>query len=183
MNATRSTRIGAALAAALLTLTLAACASDTPDGLTLAQSKSPVQLLRNEVASRVPSALVADVTNSSDASSACRTEETDPEGLLRSWKSSVRITLTPEADLEIMLSKLLVSFREDGWDEGTYGSATIIEFTRDDSIAEIHISTKRATDTEAAQIQVQVAGPCVMTGGAESDEVLALEKAAAAELQ
>lgn len=162
-----------------LVLTLGACTASEPTGLTLAQSKSPVQLLRNETASRIPAGLVAEVTNSSDGSVNCRTPETDPEGLSRQWKSSARITLTPEADLALVMSKLFISFREDGWDQGTYGTATIIEFTKPDSVANIHITTSEK-DGEATEVQVQVAGPCVMTGGATSDEVVKLEANAAA---
>jgi hypothetical protein len=166
------------VAALPLLLALSACASDANTGLTLAQTKSPVQLLRNAAASRVPSTLVAKVENSSDSSENCRTPETDPEGLQRSWKSSVRIVLTPEADLKAVLSKVYVSFREDGWEQGTYGSAAIVEFTRDDSIADIHISVKEARDGDPAELQMKVSGPCVMTDGEGSDEVTRLEVAA-----
>ena len=164
------------VAAAAIVLSLAAC-SEEKTGLTLAETKSPVQLLRNEAASRVPAGLVAEVENSSDASVNCRTEETDPEGLQRSWKSSVRIVLAPDADLDLVLSKFYVSFREDGWEQGTYGSDTIVEFTRDGSIADIHISVKDAKDDAPAELQVQVSGPCVMTDGESSDEVKKLEVA------
>jgi hypothetical protein len=184
MNAVSTARRGLlAVSVALgLVLTLGACTSSEPTTLTLAQSKSPVQLLRNETASRIPSALVADVVNASDGSVNCRTPETDPEGLSRQWKSSARIILTPEADLALVMSKLFISFREDGWEQGTYGTDTIIEFTRPDSVANIHITTSEK-EGEATEIQVQVAGPCVMTGGESSDEVVKLEANAAAALE
>lgn len=146
--------------------------------MTLAQSKSPVQLLRNEAASRVPAALVAEVENVSDGSTNCRSAEVDPDGLERSWKSSVRIVLVPDADLEMMLSKLYVSFLEDGWEQGTFGSDSIVEFTRDDSVANIHITARAASDDKPAEVQVQVAGPCVTTDGEGSDEVVKLESQA-----
>lgn len=181
MNATQPTRPRTRrmlLAVLPLVLALTACAGDADTGLTLAQTKSPVQLLRNEAASRVPAGLVAEVENSSDASENCRTAEADPEGLQRSWKSSVRILLTPDADWDLVLSKFYVSFREDGWDQGTYGSDTIVEFTRDGSLATIHISGKAPKDGAAGELQVQVAGPCVMTDGEGSPEVTKLEVAA-----
>lgn len=159
---------------ALLILALSACAPE-PAGPTLAETKSPVQLLRNETASRVPAAMVAEVTTTVDASSSCRTAEADPEGLQRAWKSSARLTLVPEADLDLVLSKLYISLREDGWAQGIYGSASIVEFTRDDSLANIHVSVKKASDSDPAELQLQVAGPCVMTAGEASDEVRSLE--------
>jgi len=175
MNAPQILRRTLSAAAALaIVLSVASC-SETETGLTLAETKSPVQLLRNEAASRVPATLVAEVENSSDASENCRTAETDPEGLQRSWKSSVRIVLTPEADLDMVLSKFFLSFREDGWEQGTYGSDTIVEFTREGSFANIHISVREAKDDSPAELQVQVAGPCVMTDGEGSDEVTKLE--------
>lgn len=167
-----------AAAAFAIVLSLAAC-SEEKTGLTLAETKSPVQLLRNEAASRVPAGLVGEVENSSDSSESCRTAEADPEGLQRAWKSSVRIVLTPEAELDLVLSKFYVSFREDGWEQGTYGSDTIVEFTRDGSIANIHITSREAKDGAPAELQVQVAGPCVMTDGEGSDEVTRLEVPAA----
>jgi len=184
MNAASTARRGLlAVSVALgLIITLGACSSSEPTGLTLAQSKSPVQLLRNETASRIPAGLVAEVINSSDASENCRTPETDPEGLERSWKSSARITLTPEADLDLVMSKLFISFREDGWEQGTFGSDTIIEFTKPDSVAKIHITTS-SKEGEATAIQVKVSGPCVMTAGEKSDEVIKLEANAAAAIQ
>jgi len=183
MNAASTARraLIAASVALGLVVTMSACTTSEPTGLTLAQSKSPVQLLRNETASRIPSGLVAEVSNASDGSVNCRTPETDPEGLSRQWKSSARITLTPEADLALVMSKLFISFREDGWEQGTYGSDTIIEFTKPDSVANIHITTSEK-EGQATEIQVQVAGPCVMTAGETSDEVVKLEANAAAGL-
>jgi hypothetical protein len=159
----------------MLALVLTACSSTESGGLTLAETKSPVQLLRNEAASRVPSGLVAEVATTVDASTNCRSEEADPDGLQRSWKSSARIVLTPEADLDLVLSKLYVSFKEDGWEQGTFGSASIVEFTKADSIANIHVTVRKAKEDKPAELQVQVAGPCVMTAGAGSDEVTRLE--------
>ena len=178
MNARTSTirRRTISIALALVAgFTLASCAGEAEAGLTLAQSKSPVQLLRNEAASRVPDGLVAEVENVSDGSTNCRSAEVDPEALQRSWKSSVRMVLVPGADLDLMLSKLYVSFLEDGWEQGTFGSDSIVEFTRDSSVATIHISARKATDDKPAEVQVQVAGPCVMTDGEGSDEVVNLE--------
>ena len=65
--------------------------------------------------------------------------------------------------------------REDGWEQGTYGTAAIVEFTREGSFADIHISSKAAKEGAPAELQVEVSGPCVMTDGEGSDEVTKLE--------
>lgn len=173
----------AALAISLgLAVTLSACI-ETDTGLTLADTKSPVQLMRNEAASRVPAGLVEEVATASDGSVNCRTPEVDPEGLSRSWKSSARIVLTPDADLDLVLSKFYVSFREDGWEQGTFGSDTIVEFTKEGNIASVRVTAREATDEKPAEVQVQVQGPCVMTDGETSDEVTKLGSTASAEVE
>ncbi len=173
----------AVVAALAVTLLLASCAAEEkvqndafPD-LTLAETKSPVQLLRNETASRIPAALIADVEQTEDVSFACVTPENDPKGLIRSWRSRVRVQLNQNTSAEAVLKTLVTSFVDQGWKEGTYGSATIIDLTRDKSLTTIHLSTKKADVKTGigAIIQLQVAGPCVKTAGGESDEVKLLE--------
>ncbi len=176
--------VSAAFVASLL---LTSCATEQEDqndafpDLTLAETKSPVQLLRNETASRIPAKLIADVEQTEDVSFACVTPENDPKGLIRSWRSRVRVELVPTASATDMLKDLVASYVAQGWKEGTYGSATIIDLTRDDSLTTIHLSTKKA-DADAGVgpvVQLQVAGPCVKTAGGESDEVKLLESGTA----
>ena len=183
-NRKRGVAVIAALAVSLL---LASCAAaeekvqnDAFPDLTLAETKSPVQLLRNETASRIPAALIADVEQTEDVSFACVTPENDPKGLIRSWRSRVRVQLNENTSVEAVLKTLVASFVDQGWKEGTYGSATIIDLTKDKSLTTIHLSTKKA-DVKigvGAIIQLQVAGPCVRTAGGESDEVKLLEAGA-----
>ena len=158
---------------------LAGCSdSSSSDALTLAETKSPVQLLRNEAASRVQESQVEAVLMTQDESTNCRTPETDPEGLLRSWRSTSRIKLVygPSIEVSAIVDNLAESFVQQGWDRGIYGTASIIELTRDGSDTNIHISFKRADDEtqSGAEVQIAVAGPCVMTGGKTSDEVVNL---------
>ena len=164
----------AGLSAALLT----GCGSGSGDGdsLTLAATKSPAQLLRNEAANRVPAEHVESIIKSQDESTSCRTVETDPEGLLRSWRSAVRIQLVNDAsvDPDAVLETLVTSFVDDGWDRGSYGVETIIELTRDGSETNIHVSVSQPDESVGAEIQLVVAGPCVMTDGRDSDEVTSL---------
>jgi len=165
---------------AVLTALLMSGCSDTTssDAPTLAETKSPVQLLRNEAASRVQKSQIEEVLNTQDESTNCRTPETDPEGLLRSWRSTSRIKLVYSASVEVsaVVDNLAQSFVKQGWDRGIYGTASIIELTRPGSETNIHISFKRADDEaqSGAEVQIAVAGPCVVTKGKTSDEVVAL---------
>lgn len=170
---------------AVLTLSLAAltaCSPAAPEGaypdMTLAETKSPVQLLRNEAAGRIPADVISEVVAARDQSTSCQMAN-DPDGTIRSWGSSVRVSLTDAAgnDVESIVADLVASFEAQGWKAGTYGVQSIIDLTSKDSIVAIHISPV-AGDEETgagAKIQMSVTGPCVVTDGAESDEVLKLE--------
>jgi len=186
MIRTPRARLFAAIAVFAVTAgTLMACAapeeekaSSLPD-LTLAETKAPVQLLRNEAANRIPAKFVDDILATKDMSSACQTEETDPEGLVRSWRSSVRIALKNDDSVKVdsIVKALNATFIKQGWKQGSYGAATIVELTSDTSAVVIHISTKAATPEAGAgaEIQIQTGGPCVETAGTDSDEVTSLE--------
>ncbi len=165
------------IAAAFL---LAGCSSSAEStGTTLAETKSPVQLLRNELADRIDDAVVSELLIANDKSTACRTPEADPEGLQRSWESTARVELVEGSDPKDVIEDLVGSFVEQGWERGTYGTASIIELTRPGNGSEIHISSKKPNEETGApgEIQIGVGGPCVMTAGADSDEVRALESA------
>lgn len=168
----------AAAIAVLSAAVLTACASGTggEDSLTLAATKSPAQLLRNEAADRVPAEQVEAIIKSQDESTSCRTVETDPDGLLRSWRSAVRFQLVNDSsvDPDAVLETLVNSFVDDGWSRGSFGVETIVELTRTDSETTILVSVSRPDPNEGAQIQLAVAGPCVMTDGRESAEVTSL---------
>jgi hypothetical protein len=151
--------------------------SDAP--LTLVETKSPVQLLRNEAVSRVPAEAIDGIVTQQDGSTACRTIETDPKGLERSFRSTVRFELKndPSVDPQSVIDELAASFVDDGWKQGTFGVATIIELTRPGSETKIHISMSPGNEDAgtAAAVQLAVSGPCVMTAGTDSAEVRDLE--------
>ena len=165
-------------AGVILCAVLSACSAESNQPLTLAQSKSPVQLLRNEAAGRVPADVVERVIREQDGSTACRTPETDPEGLLRSWRSIIRFELRRDAsvDPQGVVDGLATSFVDDGWSQGTFGVASIVELTRPNSETQIHLSMKLPDEGAEAggEVQLAVSGPCVMTLGAESSEVTQL---------
>lgn len=191
---TRPSRARGLLAVASVAFSLLALSACAPSGtgdagdipeLSLAQTKGPVQLLRNEAANRIPKKFVQDVILAKDTSKACQSTDSDPKGLIRSWRSSVRIALKPDAtaDVASLVDLLSATFIKQGWEEGSFGSATIVELKSAKSAVVIHVSTKKA-DAESGkggEIQIQTGGPCVTTAGEDSDEVKKLEAAEAGE--
>ena len=146
--------------------------------MSLAQTKSPAQLLRNEAASRIPADIVEEITKSTDQSTACETSEQDPDGKLRKWDSSVRVVLTEKGgfDVNSVVENLVGTFIAQGWERGSHGGS-IVKLTSKNSPTTIHISKVEA-DAEAGEnslVQLKASGPCVATDGAESSEVLELE--------
>ena len=181
--------IAATVAAAVVVLALGACAGDTTQStgdsaVTLAQSKSYAQLLRNEASSRLPEIVLKQVAESSDVSVAC--DETDPAGLSRSWSSSMSILVTNStaARIQKVADDLAASFVEQGWkakqaDDSTetLGVTTLRSAT---SLADIAITATSKDGDQLPSIQITATGVCALTDGPESDEVTMLEQQDAA---
>jgi len=177
----RRTIVGlAVLAVAATGLTACASEPEAPDAstMTLAQTKSPAQLLRNEAASRIPEAIVEEIAQSTDKSTACETVEQDPDGLLRKWDSSVRVVLTEKGgfDVESVVENLVGTFIAQGWERGSHGGS-IVKLTSKSSPTTIHISSVAANAEKGTTsiVQLKASGPCVTTEGTESAEVVDLE--------
>ena len=197
VNADHRTRlIGLATAALALTM-LSACSTpqtssvpgDYPD-VSLAETKSPAQLLRNEAANRLPAAAIDQIIESQDASVACLSEKDDPQGLIRSWHSTADVLIVDDGvtSAQDLVNDLAASFEEQGWTSRNLGgnaSVTSKLLDSETSLADIQISGFNINDTmastgleqkvEQTTVQIQVHGPCVRTAGAESDEVTVLE--------
>jgi hypothetical protein len=169
--------------AVLAVVPLAGCSSDAPatgNALTLAQVKSPVQLLRNSAANRIPKAAVDEVKSPTDASSACKSVAVDPKGLYRTWNSGVLILLkydeaTRPAAIE---DDVIASFTDQGWTIGKSASSVITHLEKPTTFVTIDISSADIDKTfkVEGQIQINVYGACVLTGGPTSPEVTKLEK-------
>ena len=162
---------------------LAGCSSDTGEsgGITLAQTKSPVQLMRNEAASRVPSGAISMTDQVEDLSIACKTEAADPEGRERSWRSSVLVSIEDGSAWRVanLGDDVAASFVDEGWalTKGPKSTTTNLLLENPGSAASITLSETEAADgKEGASIRVIATGPCVDTDGAESQEVTQLEK-------
>jgi hypothetical protein len=168
--------------ALIVTSLLAGCASSSASSneLTLAKTKSPVQLLRNEAASRVPSGIVGEVLGNEDISISCKTEAVDPKGLVRRWKSSVLMGIEKGSSWRVtnVTDDIVDSFTEEGW-TASRGPATTVTVTileSELSSAAIEIaSTLPKEDKSGATIRITTTGPCVATEGADSSEVRKLE--------
>jgi len=182
---------GIALAFVVVAM-LAGCSSDSGEAaeLNLGQTKSPVQLLRNDAAGRIPPAVIAVVEDAQDVSVACLDEAADPLGLRRSWHSTAIVTIEEGAKwrIETVVDDLINSYVDQGWVARPLGGSATVKntlLTSGASFAEIRVASKIpdadivSTSTEevieSALIEVQVHGPCVETGGAESEEVTRLE--------
>ena len=173
-----ATRIpyAAALAAVLILTGCAGSASPASDGLQLVDTKSPVQLLRNEAAGRLDADLVSDLRKTGDLSSPCFNEEENPGGLIRQWKSSAELVLVEGADRVGAAQQLAQSFVDQGWVAKEVSSDTsfaLTILTNENSVASIEISS--ADESASAMIRITATGPCVTTGGPDSDEVTSLE--------
>lgn len=163
------------LLAAVAVLSLVGCAPD--QGISLAEAKSNVQLLRNDAASRIPADLVDIVLVSSDLSVSCEPESTDPDGLMRSWHSGARISLQPGADLSAVIDDLVASFVAQGWEQAPGSSTTATTLSKPTIFTDIAITaTREDEDAEkAAEITLALTSPCVLTDGESSKEVRQLE--------
>lgn len=175
----------AVVLALVIVATLAGCAApggaqagsaelDVIDS-TLVETKSPVQLLRNEAASRIPDIVVNELTETTDASSACLSADVDPGELARAWRSTATLTMTNSqaARVDVVTAELVASFTEQGWIAEPEDAAT--RLTREGTLATVVVAGTAKSATDHASIAISVTGPCVLTDGPDSDEVLELE--------
>ena len=142
----RTTLLTALAIAAAFALSGCSLLPGSDTDLTLAETKSPVQLLRNSAASRISETAISDVLETTDQSVACRTPDKDPVGLLRQWRSTIQLELKNSSDPDVVSDELTASFVDQGWVEGYYINKAIIELTKGGSETVIHLSSKVADD-------------------------------------
>ncbi len=155
---------------AVAALALLAGCSSTDQGLALVDTKAQVQLLRNGTAERIPADAIASVENTTDHSTEC--DDGDP---WRQWASSVVVGLTPEAAPTVreLYAGILDSYVDEGWVSSRPGQ-NYTALVNTGAFSKIVVTI---TDEDAAAgLLVEVTGPCVLTDGAGSDEVDALEQ-------
>jgi hypothetical protein len=177
MTTLRSHRITTAvLLAGAAALLLSSCSllgesSDTSNGPRLVDTKAPAQLLRNEAAGKIPLDSQLGTVKAEDSSTTCSSEDVDPEGKERSWRSTALVELKSGIEPKDIVAGVVAGFEENGWEEGTFGNATIVELTKEGLETSIRLATFSAKDEKNARVQITVAGPCVMTDGTDSKEV------------
>ncbi|CAN5342306.1 hypothetical protein BH11ACT2_BH11ACT2_11030 [soil metagenome] len=171
--------------AMLAVVPLSACATDAPaagggSALTLAQVKSPVQLLRNSAAGRIDKSAIDEVKAPTDQSQACKGLDVDPKSLYRTWVSGVLILLKYDEATRppAIQTQIIRSFTDQGWKVGDSPSTKITHLEKATTFATIDISNTDIDKTfkVEGQIQINVYGACVLTGGPTSPEVTKLEK-------
>jgi hypothetical protein len=163
-------------ALALAAVTLSGCGAVGTSDLSLVETKSPVQLLRNDAAGRLDSDIVSRVDATADASSACSDENENPGGLIRQWTSSANLVLVEGTDRLLAADTLIASYVDQGWEaksmtSGDQFALTILSNPK--SIATIQVAA--AGESVDTVITITATGPCVLTDGPDSDEVTALE--------
>jgi len=167
--------IRAVVIASVIAVAVTGCAG-APEVSALGASKAPAQLLRNEVASRIPTEAVRELADSVDTS-----EECGGDGTQRFWRSSQLVFINKEnADrVSTMFDDLLASLQDQGW-TGNVSTPTpkvhavFLDSKTTDAKIEI-----RATEADqfgkGGTFELAVTGPCVDTAGADSDDVKELE--------
>lgn len=181
---------------ALTLVGLAGCAApaatvkgDYPS-VSLAATKSPAQLLRNEAAARLPENVIDEIIESEDTSVSCLSESEDPEGTIRSWHSTVDVLILGEdTAVAPLVADLVASFEEQGWEARDLGGnvSTVKKLLESpESLADMQISGFTPNENASSvgleenvdqrTVQIEVHGPCVRTPGATSDEVLQLQR-------
>jgi hypothetical protein len=184
----RSRTAGAIAAGVAIVMMMAGCAdtqqsapaSSVVGDVTLAQSKSYAQLLRNEASSRLPAIVLKEVSESTDASVPCDDDD-DPAELVRSWSSSTRILITNSTASRIqkVSDELAQTFVDQGWTSSlapeSTDDLTVTGLTSDASLASIEITTASKAKDQVPSITITATGACALTGGPESDEVIKLE--------
>jgi hypothetical protein len=164
---------------------LTACASSSSEGatadggLTLATIKSPIQLLRNETADRIDPEIVDDIVQPTDASSACKSLEDDPDERWRTWQSGVLVLVdyTSAPDVNDVIADLVSSYTDQGWTETDAPTEKTTRLVKDTTFATIDVRGVQRDKIAkvGGQVQIVVGGPCVETDGPASAEVRSLE--------
>ena len=171
MRALSAHRAAAAMLLAVVTVTgcTAEFAPAEVSELTLVETKSPVQLLQNEAASRLSATAVVSGVETVDSSIACRTVEDDPAGRFRQWQSTTAISAAGSLAIARDLSASFVAEDWSARESANDADAFRAVLSKPSSTASIHL------DADGSHLEIWVNGPCVETDGADSDEVTSLE--------
>ena len=176
-----SVAVTLAAAAALLTGCSTAGAAGNAavtSSLTLAETKSPAQLLRNTVITRLSPDKYSSHALNQDASVGCGLDDK-----IRYWKSSVvfNVDENQEYNIKDTVIGLAKTFTADGWQDLIQDTPDIYTVTlHKQGISSVMVFTAKQATTASGirtggQITIEVDGPCVKTDGPFSKEVETLE--------
>ena len=174
----RALRPAATLAALFVTgLLLAGCAAPAASGPTLTSTKPSAQLMRNEIAGRVPPAAVDKLGETKDSSVTC-----GDKGMRRAWRSSIMIFVEPDSAwrLGTIVGDIVSSLQNDGWvpsvkEPSSTITQTTLKNTKTSAVVNLIATEAVDGDGNGATFSIAADGPCVQTEGPDSDEVKKLE--------
>lgn len=163
----------AAVAALIVLVGLVGCAEEPLGAGRLSESKGPAQLLRVEAVSRVPGYQVSSFAEPEERSRAC--DKSDPQGKLRSWRSSIEIFMIDNASVQpkAIVESVVASFEDQDW-VSEQGDTELITKLSKEMLATSITITRTPMDT-GGTITIAVDGPCVETAGSEDPAVKRLD--------
>lgn len=165
----------AALVSALVAVAVSGCGAQN-DAVSLEMTKSPAQLLRNEVSDRIPETVVDSLVSIDDSSESCGSD-----GFSRSWRSTAlfAVRAAKAVDLDAVVDELVEALESQGWsasDRSASAKLREVRLTSATTTTELKLTADRGNDAGAkASIRVVANGPCVVTDGPDSEEVMKLE--------
>ena len=159
--------------AGAIILLLAGCGSGAAEGptLSLADTKSTAQLLRNSAVERIGNGLRSEVSYSFGDSSSCAAEDEDPDGLMREWHSSTTAGVKPEylGQVESIIDSVAAAFESEGWKSEEIMDGVRLVNPSSPTTLELSVAPN------AGGVFIDAVGPCVKTDGPTSTEVTSLE--------
>ncbi len=163
---------------AIATFALTGCTSTIATAETLAGTKSPVQLTRNTVASLIADEAIDIRETTTDESMSCTS---DPAGRERAWFSGIRLILVADAAAKAqdIGAGMVVELESAGWSstEELDEKSSTWNLAKPGLSVDLVVTAVGDPDGngKGASILVESTGPCVITDGANSAEVRALE--------
>lgn len=138
----------------------------------LAASKSPVQLLRNQMANRIAKNDIYGRITSAEQVTQCTpshmAQGADPEDYLEYTASvTVPLKVSPTG----ARNDLLKSLSDSGWTKGLSPVSTAVRMHSASSVAQIDVFADKPSGNSTGSLRVVVSGPCVLTDGIDSPEV------------
>jgi hypothetical protein len=149
-------------------VSLTSCGAAPVERTRLVDTKSSVQLLRNSAADQLPIDTIYSIANVVDRSEECNSG--DP---WRQWRASITFNLLPSTPARDLYDQTITRYENDGWNSASAGE-TESTLSKNDSLARIDLVVHE--DPLVPTLEIAVLGECVITDGANSDEVRNLEE-------